>query len=103
MLNRTAVTRPVFNMVRSAHIYYTYLVKHSDEGDEEGYTRKSKKKMVKKKIGGACQRYMKSTGLRAGDEMNRATWSRKMSLVILVAPGDRSYGKRKIIDYYKNT
>ena len=25
-----------------------------------------------------CQRYMKSTGLRAGEEMDRATWSRKI-------------------------
>ena len=49
---------------------------HTEESVEGGYTREKEKRTTETKWKDACQRDLKSTGLRAGEETNRAMWRR---------------------------
>ena len=48
---------------------------NTEECVEDGYTREKEDRATENKVG---KRDMKITGLRAGEEMDRAMWSRKI-------------------------
>ena len=51
---------------------------HTEESVEGGYTREKEERTTGNKMERACQRDLKSTGLRAGEETDRAMWRRKI-------------------------
>ena len=48
------------------------------ESVEDAYTNENEDRTTENKMKEACQRDMKSIGLRGGKEMDRATWGRKI-------------------------
>ena len=61
------------------HLLRKYDERHADESVENGYTRVNEDRTTENKMERrAIQRDMKSTGLRAGEETDRAMWRRKI-------------------------
>ena len=51
---------------------------NAEESVEGGYTREKEERTTENKMEDACQRDLKSTGLRADEETDRAMWRRKI-------------------------